>query len=275
MRGIMEIKLNVLIEEDRTTIQFGNESGTIEIIKKENEEIVTKQPAVCFLLKQRAIVDIIRTNEKLLVDKEDFDEVIAVTPSWEIELPYLEQFLIVEARKNGLPLEGSLDEVKVPGNRKKTVAAYGAELLQVLQVFGYKLKPIIQPEVAKESKPKSTKARHRWSKAISEIEFFIDTRESKATVLWQKRNEMLLKAGAQMMPSAPLNKDGSLGFAAKMGEKIRADHAGQIKEFKTTEDVILKSVNEVGLFLYFGGTNSWLEMVDKEGKTINEWTVID
>ncbi|WP_086350742.1 hypothetical protein [Candidatus Enterococcus clewellii] len=271
----MEIKLNVLIEEDRTTIQFGNESGTIEIIKKENEEIVTKQPAVCFLLKQRAIVDIIRTNEKLLVDKEDFDEVIAVTPSWEIELPYLEQFLIVEARKNGLPLEGSLDEVKVPGNRKKTVAAYGAQLLQVLQVFGYKLKPIIQPEVAKESKSKSTKARHRWSKAISEIEFFIDTRESKATVLWQKRNEMLLKAGAQMMPSAPLNKDGSLGFAAKMGEKIRADHAGQIKEFKTTEDVILKSVNEVGLFLYFGGTNSWLEMVDKEGKTINEWTVID
>lgn len=145
----------------------------------------------------------------------------------------------------------------------------------MLQAFGYTLNPERRPETKTESKPKSVKARHRWSKVVSEIEFFIDTRESKATVLWQKRNEMLLKAGAQMMPSAPLNKDGSLGFAAKMGEKIRADHASQVKDFKTTEDIVLKSVNEIGLFLYFGGTNSWLEMVDKDGKTINEWTVVD
>ncbi|MFD1900942.1 hypothetical protein GQR36_14845 [Enterococcus termitis] len=48
-----------------------------------------------------------------------------------------------------------------------------------------------------------------------------------------------------------------------------------MKNYVTTDDIILKSVNEVGLFLYFGGTNSWLELTDKDGKTINEWTVVE
>jgi hypothetical protein len=42
----------------------------------------------------------------------------------------------------------------------------------------------------------------------------------------------------------------------------------------TTEDVVLKSVNEVGHFLYYAGTNSWLVLKDKDGKTIDEWTVV-
>ena len=50
---------------------------------------------------------------------------------------------------------------------------------------------------------------------------------------------------------------------------------GQFKDFVTTEDIVLKSVNEVGLFLYFAGTNSWLELVDENGKTLNEWTVVE
>ena len=86
---------------------------------------------------------------------------------------------------------------------------------------------------------------------------------------------MLIKAGATMMPEAPLNKDGSVGFSARFGEKLRDERKGQFKDFVTTEDIILKSVNEVGLFLYFAGTNSWLELVDKNGKTLNEWTVVE
>lgn len=50
---------------------------------------------------------------------------------------------------------------------------------------------------------------------------------------------------------------------------------GRFKDFVTTEDIVLKSVNEVGLFLYFAGTNSWLELVDENGKTLNEWTVVE
>jgi|GEM_PF-51023 len=118
------------------------------------------------------------------------------------------------------------------------------------------------------------KARHTWSKEVSEIPFTVDARGAKATVYWPKRGEMLIKKGAQLLQEAPLNKDGSLGFSARGGQMIRDEHKDAIKDFKTTKDVILKSVNEVGLFLYFGGTNSWLELVDKDGKTINEWTVV-
>ncbi|MBP1046064.1 hypothetical protein I6N96_07195 [Enterococcus sp. BWM-S5] len=273
----MEIKVSVLIEESKTTIQFGKDNGTIDIIKKTNKEIVTEQPAVCLTLKDRTVVGIGQSADQKLTENEDVDHIIAITPSWEIELAYLEQFLLSEAEKSGKLIDTvRTEKMKIPANRKKAIAVYGEEILTVLHTFGYELHTEAQPVEAEEkSKPKPAKARHRWSKAVSEIEFVVDTRESKATVVWQKRNEMLLKAGAKMMPSAPLNKDGSLGFAAKMGEKIRADHADQIKNFKTTEDIILKSVNEVGLFLYFGGTNSWLEMFDKDGKTINEWTVVE
>lgn len=127
----------------------------------------------------------------------------------------------------------------------------------------------------KKTEHKDKKAQHRWNKEVSEIEFYIDSRESKATIIWQKRNEMLLKKGAKLMKEVPLNKDGSLGFAAKMGTTLRNEHQDKIKDFTTTEDIIFKSVNEVGLFLYFGGTNSWLEMVDKNGKTIDEWTIVN
>lgn len=272
----MEIRLSVLIEEMRTTIRLDDDNGMIEIIQRE-EDIVAKQPAVCLLLKDRIVIGIGQTNEQLTATTEEFDCVIAVTPSWEIELPYLEQFFITEAEKNGKKIAvQSREQIAIPANRKKAVVAYGTEVLAILQTFGYDLHTgVPKIEAVTESKPKPAKARHRWSKAVSEVEFFIDTRESKATVVWQKRNEMLLKAGAQMMKNAPLNKDGSLGFAAKMGEKIRGDHASQVKDFKTTEDIVLKSVNEIGLFLYFGGTNSWLEMFDKDGKTINEWTVVE
>lgn len=37
------------------------------------------------------------------------------------------------------------------------------------------------------------------------------------------------------------------------------------------EDIIVKSVNEVSLLLYFVGINSWLEIVDEYGKFIDEW----
>lgn len=85
---------------------------------------------------------------------------------------------------------------------------------------------------------------------------------------------MLLKAGAQLWPTAPLNKDGSFGFAAKMGTHLRNEHAAQIQDNQTTEDIIFKSVNEIGLFLYFGGTNSWLELRDTNGRSIDDWTKI-
>ncbi|MFT8639664.1 hypothetical protein [Bifidobacterium sp.] len=118
------------------------------------------------------------------------------------------------------------------------------------------------------------KARHRWSKEVSTIEFHVDYKGVRATVRWLARNQMLVLKGATMLDRAPLNKDGSLGFSARFAEQMRREHAAEFKSFKTTTDILLKSVNEVGLFLYFGGTNSWLVLKDDDGRSIHDWTVV-
>ncbi|WP_054746062.1 hypothetical protein [Amylolactobacillus amylophilus] len=71
-----------------------------------------------------------------------------------------------------------------------------------------------------------------------------------------------------------MNKDGSIGLNQRMGEKLRDEQRDKFMNLVTTEDIILKSVNEVSLFLYFAGTNSWLVLKDQNGKTIDEYTVV-
>lgn len=124
------------------------------------------------------------------------------------------------------------------------------------------------------TKKSYAKARHRWSKEVSTVEFQLDNFESTATVLWRKRNEMVIKKGAKLRREAPLNKDGSVGLDDRWGNMLRQEHADAIEDFETTEDTVLKSVNEVGLFLYFGRANGWLQFFDKDGKSINDWTVV-
>ncbi|MFT8359111.1 hypothetical protein [Bifidobacterium aquikefiri] len=133
----------------------------------------------------------------------------------------------------------------------------------------------LDADSARVAKPKShAKARHRWSKEVSALDFHINHEGVQANVRWVARNQMLIRKGASMVANPPLNKDGSLGFSARFSEQLRLEHAGQFKDFVTTEDIIVRSVNEVGLFLYFGGTNSWLVLKDDEGKTIHDWTVV-
>lgn len=267
----MEIKLSVLISENKTTIAFNDHQDVINILDN-SESITLDRPVVYILLKNNIITSIGKSSVGTFKSELDFNKIITIAPSWDIELNYLVQQFIKEAIENDIKLATIPElETKIPTSYEKTVTAYKDQVLFVLETFGYHLKHHGEPKKAK-SKP--AKARHKWTKEVSQIEFSIDTRESKATALWYKRNEMLLKAGATMMAEPPLNKDGSLGFSAKMGQRIREDHQDKVKNFVTTEDIILKSVNEVGLFLYFGGTNSWLELIDANGKTLNEWTVV-
>lgn len=98
---------------------------------------------------------------------------------------------------------------------------------------------------------------------------------TQATVYWVSRSAMVIKAGAQLKAEAPLNADGTLGFSARFAQQLRSEHADAIDaNWRLTTDVTLKSVNEVGLFLYFGGTNSWLHLFDPAGHTLHELTVV-
>ncbi|MCA5014463.1 MULTISPECIES: hypothetical protein [unclassified Enterococcus] len=269
----MEIKLDVAITPKKTTIKIKPTQSTITILPVTKANMKLALSELYMLLNDHTIISIGRSEVPDTIEKTAFNKIMHFSVPWDVELDYLEQSLINEAKKCGHDLiQTQQTEITIPKNAQKTTTAFKEELLAVLKTFGYSLS--LAPE-AKNDKPKPAKARHKWTKEVSQIEFTVDTRESKATVFWQKRNEMLLKAGATLMATAPLNKDGSLGFSAKMGQRIREDHVDKIKNNVTTEDIVLKSVNEVGLFLYFGGTNSWLELTDRDGKTINEWTVID
>jgi hypothetical protein len=263
----MNIQLEVHMTEDTTDI-FINHTAQISITNKKYQELNLSSCAIFFLVKDNNIVFIEQAGKNNDYKDIDFDTIISIEPQREEDSIYLKRAFIKEALDNHIPLKKDTTELNIPSNVKNVITEYKDKVLFVLSRFGYSL---LQKE---KDKQKPTKAQHRWSKTVSEIEFYINFHESKAVVVWQKRNEMVLKAGAKMMKDIPLNKDGSIGFGAKMGEKIRFDYKTKIKNFITTEDIIFKSVNEVGLFLYFGGTNSWLEMIDKDGKTIDEWTIV-
>ncbi|MDT2747991.1 hypothetical protein [Vagococcus fluvialis] len=210
----------------------------------------------------------IGSKKELTTFEKKGNFLVEIQTKQDIEPIYLNRMLKTEALEQGLSLTGEVD-FSVPANITSTFKELLSYMLLILEKMGYPLQAV------EKKKSKLTKARHKWTKEVSEKEFFIDTRSSKATVMWIKRNQMLIKKGATMMKEAPLNKDGSVGFSAKMGDKIRSENLDKFKNFVTTEDIILKSVNEVGLFLYFAGTNSWLEMIDKDGKTLNELTVVE
>ncbi|MCL2436832.1 MAG: hypothetical protein FWD00_02205 [Clostridiales bacterium] len=116
------------------------------------------------------------------------------------------------------------------------------------------------------------KDRHKWSEEISDIEFVFTDRGSYGKVFWKRRKELVLKAGAKLTPDPQLNKDGSLNFSAKFAKALRADHADKIVDDTTTEDIIFPSPNELGIFLRFGGDNTWENLKDKDGKSLHEWS---
>jgi len=116
---------------------------------------------------------------------------------------------------------------------------------------------------------------HKWSKELSDIEFTFSDRGSFGKVFWQKRKELLLKAGAKLTPDPQLNQDGSLNFSAKVAKTLRADHEDKIQDGITTEDIIFPSPNELGIFLRFGGENTWTGLKDKNGKSLNDYSVVE
>lgn len=261
------LDLTVRITKAHTIITIENDLGKISISKEATWKKKIQKNEL-YLLWNAGKVVMIGTLPEFIQENQVFDQVIIVTVPETIPVDYLANLLIEETKMNKNQQAISKDSLhELSRHEKKETAEYKELLALILANFGFSLQ---SKKTEKKMKP-----RHNWHKEISEIEFYVDSRESKATVVWQKRNELVLKAGAKLKKEIPLNKDGSIGFSVKMGEKLRADHADAIVNFSTTKDIILKSVNEIGLLLYFGGTNSWLELKDSEAKTIDEWTRVD
>lgn len=258
------IKLTVEIQETSTKIKTedGLELALYRDLKK-RPSMTSEQLLIYVADREPKALDYNDQWDKQTI--KEADQVIAITIPWDVEGIELAQVMLQAWQDNQLAVKNLFDTPKIAANHFPTLTNSQTELFAIFATFGM---------VNEKQKKKPMKAQHRWNKQVSEIPFYIDYSDSKGEVFWQKRNEMLLKAGAKLKTELPLNKDGSIGFSARLTEKLRADYSDKIVNGVTTEDIILKSVNEVGLFLYFAGTNGWLVLKDQTGKTIDEYTVV-
>jgi len=264
----MKLNLSVEITDDVLMIRSDDFDYQIEV--HDTNKIGKKAQGVNLLWQERHLVGITASETPKL--DVSFDQIMTVIGDWDFEPDYLALKLAEVAQEAGNDLVVETQKAKkLPASQSAIMAKITDQLQFILSQFGYS----VAVKKAAPAKKKPAKAQHRWNKAVSDIDFFVDYAGSQATARWIKRNEMLIKKGAKMAPDAPLNKDGSLGFSARFAQKLRDEHANQFENFTTTEDIILKSVNEVGLFLYFAGANGWLILKDSNGKTIDEYTVVN
>lgn len=252
------MKLEVEIHQDSTVMTLPDGQGTITVTSASK----STDTGVNLYLKDGKLIGIDDPSAS-----KKADGVIWIEPAWDQEVDYLTKSFSEYAVEQGIFKKDPLESIKIPGSQRATVDKFRDMILTVLNGLGFR--SIFVPKKKFKGKPS-----HRFTKQVSQIAFHVDHDGAKATVYWQKRNEILIKAGAVMKPQPDLNKDGSLGFSAKFALKLRSEQADSFKDFVTTKDIVLKSVNEVGLFLYFAGTNSWLVLKDEDGKSINDWTVV-
>lgn len=248
----MKLDLNVTLSDTETKIVLPAEQLQLTLTDSATAS-QTKEAAVCLLFDQHQLTGI--TTTPLLK---------------RISAPEAAMVQSTSAQLDQQDLALALTELTNPSVAKqptsdKAAQASAKTVLVVLSRFGYHWQ-------TDKPRKKAGKPQHKWSKELATVPFYLDYGGATATVFWQKRNQMLVQAGAQLQPEVPLNKDGSVGFSARFAQKLRSEHQAAIAGTQTKTDVILKSPNEVGLFLYFGGTNCWLQLKDETGRTLADWS---
>lgn len=229
------MQLQVEMTDQQTTVTLPDEQG----------QLVFAQAALT--KPEHGVLLRVQNGHFAGFDEGDADEFIAITMPWTSEPQYLQKGLLGDT---------------IP----KAQQAYVTQIAQILTRFG------IHFEAPAKKRP--AKAQHRFNKALADTPFTIDHEGAKATVYWRKRNEMEILPGAELSLTPHLTKAGNKGFDTRFSEKLRAEHQDAIDGDHTKVSVVLRSVNEVGLFLYYGGTNSWLQLKDAQGKTLDEWTKV-
>lgn len=255
----------VTLDEKEIQISLKN-SVTVRIFGCNHARFAFNENEI-FLLTKKNQIKMIGTDISR-IEKLEFDKVVILNlGNTDLELLQAYYYLLELAEEASLKLETKLDKISLSSHILKIYRQELDDALQALSSFGIKLE---------KKKYVTAKAQHRWKKSIADIEFHLNRKDASATIFWQKSNEMLIKAGAKMAADIPLLKDGSIGFGARFALNIREEQKDKWnpENYTTTEDIIVKSVNEMGHFLYFAGTNSWLELFDAEGRTIHELTVV-
>lgn len=253
------MKLTLDINDTQATLTLPDDSGRLTMGSGKPD---AKNDGVVLFLKAGHLIGI----DTLPAGKQA-DRWLLIEPQWDLEASFLSQRISDIAVERGV-VKTALLNGKVPGNLVPTVDAFLDQVETILAAIGF------DQVLQKPAKKGPAKAQHRWRKELANMAFTVDYEDSQATVYWQKRNEMRIVKGAKLRAKAPKNKDGSTSLSERMGERIRGEHADAIDGTTTTADVVLKSVNEVGIFLYFAGTNGWLVLKNDKGQTIDELSVV-
>lgn len=259
----MKINFNVEVDSDiiRASDFFGKVSLMIYPIQRHVE--ASKGQSELFIYFKGNVPILLSTNGNFKDSK--VTRVVKVQGLKSVDESFaLGKAILEMAAKGNLKVQSD-PEIVNKENLDSQISKLSIHVLTVLKAFGFLFKKV---------KPAFAKAQHRWNKDVSSIVFTIDYHNAKGQAIWKKRNQMVLLKGAKLDNQIPLNKDGSVGFAARLAQKLRSDNASAIDGDKTTQDIVLKSVNEVGTLLYFAGTNSWKILKDGNGKTIDEYTVV-
>ena len=234
-------------ENNRLLLDFPDELGQLEIL--DLTAFVADKSKATFYFK----------GPNLVSQKAQADRVLVFSLPLDIEPVYFKKYLTAQ---------------KLPKHQTNVVKTYLEQLLPYLDKLGYQFK-MTQETLTTSPTKNAAKAQHRFSKEIADIPFYIDYNGAKAEVYWLKRSDFPIKKGAVLKQDMPLNQDGSIGFSQKFALSLRQEHAEVIgPDGVTTSDIHLKSVNEVGHLLYFAGTNSWLILKDKTGKSLSSHTII-
>ena len=244
--------------DDKVTIQLGDKGQIICYMEK--PEIVNDESAF-FIIKDQELIGM------SLGSVDNFDR---ATRYLEIRMPEniiptdFFYFLTKEMDQFGYNLAVDY-KLKISQASLKVYQTYWDQISPLLAAFGLRF---VAPKKSRQ------KPRHKFLKSLAEVPFKVDYQGSHATVYWVKNNEFVVKAGAKLNEKVPLTKAGLISFAGKFGLRLRQEHEKQLKNDVLLEDITLRSVNEVGTFLYFAGTNSWLQLKAPDGKTLHELTVV-
>lgn len=254
----MSTNITGKVSDEVITLDLEN-LGTINYYTVKPTEI--KSDAIFIIMDNQRLVGLSIDNLDNFDDTNNFIEILVPDNIIAADFFY---FLTLEMDQAGYEMNVGY-KMTISQASEQVYEKYWQTILPLLRAFGMQVVQIKKAPV---------KPRHKFVSGLAEVPFSINYKGSKATVYWLKRNEFVIKAGANLLEKAPLTKAGLIGFAGKFGLRLREEHAEQIKDNVLIEDVKLRSVNEVGTFLYFAGTNSWLQLKSPDGKTLNELTVV-
>ena len=113
-------------------------------------------------------------------------------PTWDTELAYLAQAFLDDAKESGLTLEATPTTVKIPKSAVATVTNYKETVTFILERFGYSL---FKKPAPKKARP--AKARHKWTKEVSQIPFILILDKAKQLFFGKSAMKCLLKLARQ------------------------------------------------------------------------------